>query len=97
MRGHVLSIAETAEHFLVSASTIVRWLKEVAARPERQTVGSLVKATPPVVRYVDVCRRLAQDIESLGFGGNRRIAQTLARAGWAFSARTVGRNPETRV
>src|SRR5258707_3153189 len=91
MRSHVLSIAETAECFLVSASTIVRWLGEVAARPERQTVGGLVKATPPVVRYADVCRRLVQDMERLGFGGNRRIAQTLTRDGWALSARTVGR------
>ena len=97
MRSHVLSIAETAERFLVSASTIVRWLKEVAARPERHTVGSLVKATPPVVRYADVCRRLVRDMERLGFGGNRRIAQTLARTGWALSARTVGRVRKERL
>jgi transposase InsO family protein len=99
MRSHVLSIAETAPRFLLSASTVVRWLKETAARPDRETVGNLIRPVPPVVRYADVCRSLIQEMDRMGLGGNKRIAQTLARVGWALSARTVGRirkeNPPT--
>ncbi len=88
-----LSNEETARYFRVSDGTISRWEKEVAATSsaDTRTVGSLVKPEPPVRRYSDVVRQLVQTMPLAGFGGNARIAQTLARAGWKLPKRTVGR------
>ena len=54
-------------------------------------MGSLVKPLPPVRRYADVVRQLVCSMALVGFGGHKRIAETLARAGWKISKRTVGR------
>jgi hypothetical protein len=44
---------------------------------------------PPVRRYADVVGNLVQQMDRWGFGGNRRIAQTLARAGVRIGRETV--------
>ena len=86
-----LSQRETAQLFAISTNTVARWEQEVAANPGTETVGSLVRPTPPVRRYADVVRHLVQTMSSAGFAGCRQIAQTLARAGWRISKRSVGR------
>jgi transposase InsO family protein len=82
---------ETAAMFRVSVQTIARWEREAEAHPEKQTVGSLVKPQPPTRRYADVVRHLIHTMALTGFGGNRLIAQTLARAGWKLAQDTVRR------
>jgi putative transposase len=91
MKTYVMSLAETAQRFLVSTQTVARWMKEASLRPERDTVGSLIEPVLPVRRYDDVTRHLIQNMDEMGFGGNDTIAHTLARAGWRVSPRTVGR------
>jgi putative transposase len=98
MKTYVMSVAETARHFLVSTQTLARWMKEASVGPERDTVGSLIEPVPPVRRYDDVTRHLIQHMDEMGFGGTRTIAHTLARAGWRVSPRTVGRvRKENRI
>ncbi len=86
-----LSRDETARIFRVSKTTIDRWEAESTAAPEVDTVGSLVKPSPPVRRYADVVRHLVGSMALCGFGGNDSIARILARAGWKISSRTVAR------
>lgn len=82
---------EAAKRFDVASNTIARWEKQSEENPERRTVGSLARPTPPVRRFADVVRHLLQTMAASGFGGNQRIAQTLARAGWKLAAETVRR------
>jgi len=82
----------------VSSGTITRWQAELAQAPDKTAIGSLFRPIPPVRRYADGVRHLAQAMALTGFGGNRTIAQTLARAGWKLARRTVGRiRKETTV
>jgi hypothetical protein len=76
MKTWLLSIEETAQRFLVSPRTIARWLKEATREPAQRTVGCLVRAIPPLRAYSHVVRDLACTMESLGFGGSKRISQT---------------------
>jgi hypothetical protein len=93
---------EAAESFLLSPQTIKRWFDEAVKEPARKTVGSLLKATPPLMKYSDVIRSLVHLMEQMGFGGNKRIAESLARAGVKLSRETVRsyrkqpRKPEPR-
>jgi hypothetical protein len=80
---------ETATTFLVCQNTISNW--EAAIDPEAGTVGSTVKPVPPVVRFSDAVRSLAQTMRRLGFGSDDLIARTLVRAGWKISCRSIGR------
>ena len=86
-----LSQLETARLFRLSSATVARWEGELRRDPERTSIGALIQATPPVRRIADVVRHLVQSMAASGFGGNRRIAQTLARAGWELSRETVRR------
>ena len=86
-----LSQKETAQLFAISRNTVARWEQEVAAHPEQETVGSLVRPQPPVRRYADVVRHLVHTMRLNGFGGCKQIAQMLGRAGWKISKRSVGR------
>jgi transposase InsO family protein len=78
-----------ARVFLVCPNTISNW--ERAANPVARTVGSTVEPVPPVRRFADTVRSTVQLMVRAGFGGEDMIAQTLARAGWAVSARSVRR------
>ena len=91
MHTYGLSWADTADRFLVSVTTIARWVREATAEPTRRSVGVLLKAAPPVRRYSDVVRDLVSQMDVWGFGGNRRIAQTLARAGVKIGRETIRR------
>jgi transposase InsO family protein len=82
---------ETASCFDVASNTIARWESESRAHPENETIGSLLKPQPPVRRFADVVRHLVQTMAASGFGGNERIAQTLARAGWKLAGESVRR------
>jgi putative transposase len=86
-----LTQKEAARMFALSINTIARWDAEAESSPPGDTVGSLVKPTPPVRRFADVVRHAVQAMALLGFGGNDVIARTLARAGWKISSRTVAR------
>ena len=77
--------------FSVLADTIKRWFAEAVREPARNTVGSLVKAVPPLMQYSDVVLNLVMLMADTGFGGNRRIAATLARTGVKLSRETVRR------
>jgi transposase InsO family protein len=82
---------ETAVIFRISSGTITRWEHQTQNHPESETVDSLVKSRPPVRRYADVLRQVVHSMDLAGFGGKRRIAQTLARAGWKIAKDTVRR------
>jgi hypothetical protein len=91
MKTWLLSIEDTAQRFLVSPRTISRWLKEATREPAKQAIGCLVKAIPPLPDYCYVVRDLVSTMEALGFGGSKRIAQTLARSGIKVGIETVRR------
>ena len=86
-----LTIQQTAEAFLVSEQTICRWIAEATGEPNKKSVGSLLKAVPPLMTYSDVVRNLAVSMSQMGFGGNLKVAQTLARAGVKLSKESVRR------
>ena len=86
-----LSAEETAHIFRVFVTTVLRWEKEARGEPEREAIGTLLEPVPPVRRYADVVRHLVQTLRVAGFPGDRSVAQTLARAGWKLSRRTVQR------
>ncbi|GMR22354.1 MAG: hypothetical protein BMS9Abin37_0699 [Acidobacteriota bacterium] len=86
-----LSAAETARSFRVAPGTVSRWERESASDQPDAERCPLVKPDPPVRRYADVVRQLVHSMRLCGFGGYDKIAQTLARAGWKLSKRTVGR------
>jgi putative transposase len=86
-----LTQKEAARMFALSINTIARWDAEAESSPGGETVGSLLRPTPPVRRFADVVRHTVQAMALIGFGGNDIIARTLARAGWKISSRTVAR------
>src|SRR5689334_1320438 len=66
-------------------------MDQATKEPGKNTVGSLLKATPPLMHYSDVVRDLALLMDRMGFGGNLRIAQTLALEGVKLSKKTIRR------
>src|SRR5262245_53532390 len=60
MKAHLLSVEMAAERFVVTPQTIYNWLRELREQPAKDTIGSLLKPVPPVVRYHDVVRALAR-------------------------------------
>jgi putative transposase len=86
-----LSAEETATFFRVSTGTVLRWETEAGREPDKGTVGSLLRPTPPLRRYADVVRHLVQTMDRLGFKGAGTVAATLARAGWRLARETVRR------
>jgi transposase InsO family protein len=91
MKRYMLTVEETARRFLVTPQTIYNWLAEMRRNPDATSVGSKVVAVPPVRRYSSAVRRLVQQMDEAGFGGKKKIAETLLRHAWTISARTVGR------
>jgi hypothetical protein len=91
MKTWLLSIEETAQRFLVSPRIIARWLGEATREPAKRTVGCLARAIPPLRAYSHVVRDLACSMEALGFGGSKRIAQTLTRSAIKVGTETVRR------
>jgi transposase InsO family protein len=91
MKRYMLTVEETARRFLVTPQTIYNWIAEMRRHPDATGVGSKIVAVPPVRRYSSAVRRLVQQMDEAGFGGKRKIAETLLRNAWRISARTVGR------
>jgi putative transposase len=91
MHAYGLGRRETAPLFLVDPQTIARWQREALAAPEAETIGTLVRADPPLRGYDDVVRRLVRMLDSFGIGGSKAIAQMLARAGVQLGRETVRR------
>ena len=89
-----LTLADAAAAFVVDVGTLARWASVVATdAPDR---AALVRPAPPVQRFADVVRHVVQRMDRMGFGGNRLIAATLARAGWRLSRETVRRIRQER-
>lgn len=88
------SARETAKVFRVCANTILNW--ESSADPAAKAVGVTVAPVPPIRRAADVVRNLVQTLTRLGFGPDL-ASRILARAGWAVSARSVGRYRKERA
>jgi putative transposase len=85
------SAEETATLFRIATETVLRWEAEAGREPDKGTIGSLLRPTPPLRRYADVVRALVQRMARLGFPSAEKIAATLARAGWRLSRETVRR------
>ena len=96
MQTYGLSRTETADLFLVDSQTISRWEREALAEPEKGSIGTLVRATPPLRGYDDVVKRLVQMLDSFEIGGSAKIAQMLARAGLKIGRETVRRYRKAR-
>ena len=90
-RTYGMSLREAAELFLVDPQTIARWEREALAEPDAETIGTLVRAEPPLRGYDDVVKRLVQMLDSFQIGGSAAIAQWLARAGVRIGRETVRR------
>jgi transposase InsO family protein len=96
LRTWGLTYQEAAGKFMVDAGTIGRWVREATREPDKTTVGSLVKATPPVHTLDDVTKQLIALLDSMRVGGSKRIAQMLVRAGRKVSTeavRLIRKNP----
>jgi len=91
MKFHGMTLQEAADELLVSEQTIARWLDEATREPDKTSIGTLLRAQPPLMRYSDGERDLVAAMSRVGFGGNLKIAQTLARAGVKISKETVRR------
>ena len=91
MHTYGLSRAESAHTFLVDPQTISRWEREALAEPEKEAIGTLVRAKPPLRGYDDVIKRLVQMLDALDIGGSAKIAQMIARAGIKIGRETVRR------
>ena len=85
------SLAEAAELFLVDSNTIARWQSEATEDPTAETIGTLVRASPPLRSYGDVTKQLVLMLEEMRIGGSRTIAAMLVRAGKKISHETVRR------
>lgn len=70
---HGISHTEAGHLFVVDPNTIARWEREVFGRPDGQTVGTLVRASPPLRGYGDVIVRLVQQLDRFGIGGSATI------------------------
>ena len=91
MKFHGMTLQEAADELLVSGQTIARWMDEATREPDKTAIGTLLRAQPPLMRYSDGERDLVAAMSRVGFGGNLKIAQTLARAGVKISKETVRR------
>ncbi len=84
-----LTNEESAQLFRLSPGTISRWMSD--ADPETETVGSLVRPTPPIRRYADATHHLVQSIAGVGLGGYRKLVQWLGLVAIRISRSTVRR------
>jgi transposase-like protein len=91
MRKFMLSAQDTATRFSVTPQTIYNWLDEIRQHPAATTVGSTVVPVPPIRTFSMAVRRVVRQMEAAGFGGKKKIAETLLRSAWKISPRTIGR------
>jgi len=86
-----LSRADAARRFLVDEITIGRWQQAAQTTKDAGTIGSTLKATPPVRAVADVVRETVAQLDRMKVGGSRRIAEFLARSGVRIGRETVRR------
>jgi transposase InsO family protein len=92
MKQNALTIAETAQRFVVSSQTIRNWIRELHRNPETDRIGrSLLDCVPPLRRYADTARWLIQHLRENGVGGPKKIVANILRLHWKISPRTAGR------
>ncbi len=96
VRTYAQSYEQAAGTFMVDSATIGRWVREATREPDRNTVGSLLKATPPLRSFGDVTKQLIALLDSMRVGGSKRIAQMLVRAGTKIARETVRRYRKSR-
>jgi transposase InsO family protein len=96
VRTYGLSLQEAADAFLVDPGTIGRWIREAGREPDRKTVGSLLKASPPLQSLDEVTRELIEMLDRMRVGGSKRIAQLLVRVGRKVSTESVRRHRKNR-
>jgi hypothetical protein len=46
-----LTAGQTASEFVVSPQTVKRWIDQAVREPCKRTIGSLLKAVPPLIGY----------------------------------------------
>lgn len=80
---------EAARAFLVCPNTDLNW--EKAADPEAESVGSMVRPTPPIRRAADVVRSTVQIKTRLGLGWPGSRGKSPGSCRLELSARSVGR------
>ena len=68
-----------------------RWECEALAEPEKEAIGTLVRARPPLRGHDDVVKCLVQMLDAFDIGGSAKIAQMLGRAGLKIGRETVRR------
>jgi putative transposase len=82
------SLQQTADTFLVTATTIASWMKRV----DEGGPDALVQIREPVNKFPEFVRYLVQRLKTLcPTMGKQKIAETLARAGLHLATTTVGR------
>lgn len=86
-----VSYAEAADLFMVDPQTIACWVQEATREPDKNPIGSLLKASPPVRSFDDVTKQLVALLDQMRVGGSKKIAQMLVRAGKKISRETVRR------
>lgn len=86
---HGWSLEDTADHALVTATTVARWQRDTMRCDSNRP--PVARPSPPIRRFADGVRALIQVMDRCGVGGNALIARTLLRAGWRVSPETVRR------
>ncbi|MDH3672994.1 MAG: DDE-type integrase/transposase/recombinase, partial [Gammaproteobacteria bacterium] len=82
------SLQQTADTFLVTATTIASWMRRV----DEEGPNALVQLREPVNRFPDFVRYAVQRLKTFCPSmGKVKIAQTLCRAGLHLGSTTVGR------
>jgi transposase-like protein len=94
-RTYGLTLQEAANTFLVDAGTMGRWIREAIREPDRNTVGSLLKATPPVRSFDDVTRQLVAllDSELAAANESRKCSFVQERGSAARQSGDIEKNP----
>jgi putative transposase len=84
-----LTMRDAARRFLVDEKTVASWVREATKNPDAKTVGSLLKAVPPVRAVADVVREAVALLDRMKVGGSKKIAEFLARSGIRIGRETV--------
>ena len=85
-----VTVDDIAHRFRITATTVSRWVGELALNPTPERIGAAARCDPPLRRYANAVRELAQTLAALGVGDDN-IVRMLAREGLTISSRTVGR------
>ena len=86
------SLAQTAKAFLVTSATISTWMR----RLDEEGPDALVQMQQPVNRFPDFITYVVQKLKKLcPTMGKKKVAETLARAGFHLGTTTVCTDAQT--